>query len=384
MAQDADIIVIGGGIAGVSAASALAEGGARVVLLEMEEQLAYHSTGRSAAVFFENYGPLAVRALTRAGRGFFERPPAGFVEHPLVTPRGVLILAEPGQEADLEHWFGEGSTMVPMSAGEALAKVPLLRPERVMAAAWEQDAQDIDVHALHGGFVRRFRAAGGRIVTKAEVRELTPGVGGWTAVSAAGAFSAPVVVNAAGAWADVVAERAGLGTLGLVPKRRTAIIVNGPGDGRGDAAESAVDSSTWPVTGDAPHNWYLRPEAGGKLLVSPADETPVPPCDVQPEEIDIAITVDRFERAVDLPVKRVEHAWAGLRTFAPDEALVIGFDPRAEGFFWLAGQGGYGIQTSPAASRLTAGLIRDGKVPGELETAGVDRAALAPERLIGG
>ncbi len=376
MTETFDIIVIGGGIAGVSAAAELAGGGARVVLLEMEEQLAYHSTGRSAAVFFENYGPPVVRALTRAGRGFFEMPPAGFAEHPLVTPRGVLIVANAEQESHMADWLGPDMTTVPLTPAEALAKVPLLRQDQVVAAAYEADAQDIDVHGLHGGFLKRFRAAGGQGVAKAEVTGLTRGGAGWRAESAAGGFSAPVVVNAAGAWADRVAGLAGLGPVGLVPKRRTVIIVEGPGP--------EYDTSAWPTVGNAPHTWYFKPEAAGKLLVSPADETPMAPCDVQPDELDIAVTVDRFQKAVDLEVKRIEHSWAGLRSFVPDGALVIGFDPRAEGFFWLAGQGGYGIQTSPAASRLVAGLITDGRVPADLQDAGVDQAALAPERLVGG
>lgn len=376
MVQTFDVAVIGGGIAGVSVASALAERRKSVVLLEREEQLAYHSTGRSAAVLFENYGPPPVRALTRAGRGFFEQPPAGFVEHPLVGPRGVLVVAGPGQDEAMAHWFEDGSTMEARSVEQALAMVPLLRRDQVVSAAYESDAQDIDVDALHAGFVKRFRAAGGRILARAEVTGLSGTADGWTVESRAGVFTASVVVNAAGAWADRVAELAGLGALGLVPKRRTAIIVDGPGNG--------LKCTGWPVVGDALHSWYCKPEAGGKLMVSPADETPSEPCDAQPEELDIAITVDRFERAMDLPVKRIEHSWAGLRTFAPDDALVIGFDPRAEGFFWLAGQGGYGIQTSPAASRLAAGLIQDGAAPAELLDAGVEPAALAPERLIDG
>lgn len=374
MSDSPDIIVIGGGIAGVSAACELALAGAAVLLLEAEDQLAYHSTGRSAALLFQNYGPPKVRKLTTAGRPFFMAPPEGFSEHPLFAPRGVLMIAPAGQDEAMTSLLADGDGMVPISLDEALAKVPLLRRDKLALAAYEADAQDLDVHGLHGGYLRRFRAAGGRVATRAEVLALRREGGGWAVESKAGRFVAPVVVNATGAWADSVAGLAGLGPLGIQPKRRTAIIVEGPGDGHG--------SAVWPLIVDAAHTWYCKPEAGGKLLISPADETPVPPCDAQPEELDIALAVDRFQNAIDLAVRRVEHSWAGLRSFAPDGELVIGWDPRAEGFFWLAGQGGYGIQTAPAASQLTAGLIRQGKAPDVVLGAGLDPAELSPARLI--
>ncbi len=374
MGADSEIIVIGGGIAGVSAACELALAGAGVLLLETEDQFAYHSTGRSAALLFQNYGPPNVRRLTTAGRPFFVSPPEGFTDHPLVAPRGVLMVAPVGQEAAMADTLAAGDGMAPISLDQALAKVPLLRRDKLVSAAYEADAQDLDVHGLHSGYLKRFRTAGGRAVTRAEVLALRRTPGGWAVESKAGRFTAPVVVNAAGAWADLVAGLAGLGPLGIQPKRRTAIIVDGPGDGHGSAA--------WPLIVDAAHTWYCKPEPGGKLLLSPADETPVPPSDVQPEELDIALAVDRFQAAVRLSVRRVEHSWAGLRSFAPDGDLVIGWDPRAEGFFWLAGQGGYGIQTAPAAGRLAAGLIRQGKAPESILATGLDPAELAPLRLI--
>ncbi len=375
MTESADTIVIGGGIAGVSAAYELAAEPSSVLLLDAEDQLAYHSTGRSAAMFILNYGPPSVRALTAAGRAFFETPPEGFAGHPLVGPRGILTVARTGQEEDLAALVSEGQGVEAMAPEEALAKVPLLRRERLAAAAYEADAREIDVHGLHAGYVKGLRARGGRIVTRARVQGLERRGARWVVETTAGPFSAPVVVDAAGAWADEVAALAGLGPLGLVAKRRTAIIVNGPGEG--------CDSSAWPVVADIGHSWYFKPEAGGKLMVSPGDETPVPPCDVRPDEMDIAVTVERFEQVVDLPVRRVEHSWAGLRTFAPDGTLVIGWDPRASGFFWLAGQGGYGIQTAPAAARLAAALVCRNPVPGEIQGTGLDVAVLAPDRLIG-
>ncbi|MDH3910689.1 MAG: FAD-binding oxidoreductase [Rhodospirillales bacterium] len=374
MTESADIIVIGGGIAGVSAAYELAAEPSSVLLLEAEDQLAYHSTGRSAAMFILNYGPPSVRALTAAGRVFFETPPEGFAEHPLVGPRGILTVARTGQERDIAALVSEGRGIVAMSPEEALAKVPLLRRGHLATAAYEADAREIDVHALHSGYVKGLRARGGRIVTRARVQGLERRGAGWVVETTAGPFTAPVVVDAAGAWADEVAALAGLGPLGLVPMRRTAIIVDGPGEG--------CDSSAWPVVADVGH-MYFKPEAGGKLMVSPGDETAVPPCDVRPDELDIAVTVERFEQAMDLPVRRVEHSWAGLRTFAPDGTLIIGWDPRAEGFFWLAGQGGYGIQTAPAAAKLAAALVARRPVPGSIAETGLDVAVLAPDRLIG-
>jgi D-arginine dehydrogenase len=374
MTQSADIIVIGGGIAGVSVACELAAEPLSVLLLEAEDQLAYHSTGRSAAMFILNYGPPSVRALTAAGRAFFERPPAGFAAHPLVEPRGILTVADVGQEAEIAALVAEGEGAEAISPEAALAKVPLLRPERLVAAAYEAEAREIDVHGLHAGYVKGLRARGGHIVTGARVLALQQRGEVWVADTSAGIFGAPVVVNAAGAWADEIASTAGLGPLGLVPKRRTAIIVDGPGE--------ICDSSAWPVVADIDHRWYFKPEAGGRLMVSPADETPMPPCDVRPDELDIAVTVERFERVVDLPVRRVAHSWAGLRTFAPDGLLVVGWDPRAEGFFWLAGQGGYGIQTAPAAARLAAALICRAPIPREEQGAWLNVPELGPGRLI--
>ena len=374
MKESADIIVIGGGIAGASVAHELAVEGASVLLLESEAQLAYHSTGRSAALFILNYGPPSVRALSAASRGFFETPPDGFAEHALVAPRGILTVAGAGQEEAMASFMAEGTEVRAISPDEALAKVPLLRGDRLIAAAFEAEAREIDVHTLHSGYVKGFRGHGGRILAGARVQALNRRGAVWIAETTAGTFMAPVIVDAAGAWADEVAALAGLKPLGLVPKRRTAIIVDGPGKG--------CDSSAWPVVADVGHTWYFKPEAGGKLLVSPGDETPMPPCDVRPDELDIALTVDRFEQVVSLPVRRVEHSWAGLRTFAPDGTLIIGQDQRAEGFFWLAGQGGYGIQTAPAAARLAAALICRNPVLRDNQGARLDMAVLAPGRLI--
>src|SRR5699024_10316805 len=264
------------------------------------------------------------------------------------------------------------SGMQEIDRDEALSMVPVLDPKWLVAAAVESDAMDIDVNAVHMGFQRQLKAAGGQMVCAARVQALERRDGLWLARTPQGEFRAPVVVNAAGAWADTVARMAGVGALGLEPRRRTAMIVDAP---------AGVDVRRWPMVNDAAESFYFKPEAG-KLLLSPADATPDQPSDVQPEDLDVAIAVDRFEQAVITSVDRVEHRWAGLRTFAPDGALVIGWDPRAKGFFWVAGQGGYGIQTSPMASRVAASLLAGRGVPQTLQAQGVMAHDLTPDRLL--
>jgi D-arginine dehydrogenase len=260
-----------------------------------------------------------------------------------------------------------------LSAQEAVGRVPALRRNQVAGALFEPDAVDIDVDGLHQGYLRGFKSQGGRLVGNARVTGIEASDGAWRVTTTAGAFAAPRLVNAAGAWADEIAERAGVPRIGLTPKRRTALLIAAP-----DAAAG------WPLVADVGSTWYCRPEAGGKLLVSPADETPVAPSDVRPEEIDIARAVARLETAMDLPVRRIEHSWAGLRTFTPDGSLAIGPDPEAQGFFWMAGQGGYGIQTAPAAARLGASLLLDRDLPAELLEHGVKPGSNAPGRFLRG
>jgi D-arginine dehydrogenase len=374
LAETADVIVVGAGIAGSAAAAHLAAGG-RVVLLERESQPSYHSTGRSAALFTETYGNRAIRILTGASRAFYEAGADGFAEHPILTPRGALMFAMPGQETALEDAWTELSRDDPrvrrLDAAAARMLVPVLRADRVIGAIHEPDSMDIDVHALHQGYLRRFRRSGGRLVTDAEVRTLVRRAGSWTVATRAGEFAAPVVVNAAGAWADVVAGLAGLPPIGLVPMRRTVLTIASP---------LGIDSARWPMSLDIGENFYFKPDAG-RLLVSPADETPVPPCDVQPDELDIAIAIDRLMRATTIEVPRVERKWAGLRSFVPDKTTVNGFDPLADGFFWLAGQGGYGIQTAEAMARCAASLIEAGVLPAGIGAAGLDAATLSPARF---
>lgn len=374
-----DFLVIGAGMAGASAAYELAAHG-RVLLVERESQPGYHSTGRSAALYTQTYGHATVRALTVASWGFYTEPPAGFTDHPLLTPRGVLLVARPDQSDLLEQEFTDGRRLTPsverLDREKTLARAPFLRPDYPLGAVWEPDACDIDVHALHHGYLRGLKARGGRVVTDAGVTALSRRDGLWVAESPAGRFAAPVVVNASGAWADALAELAGLRPIGLVPKRRTAItfdpVFTDPADKQG------LDS--WPMVIDVADNFYVKPDAG-RLLASPADETPVPPCDVQPEELDIAETVDRLETACCFIVRRLAHSWAGLRSFVADRVPVVGFDAEAEGFFWLAGQGGYGIQTAPAMGRTAAALATGGDLPADVQALGVGVADLSPARL---
>ena len=366
-----DIAVIGGGIAGASVAAELAAAGRRVTLLEAETTPGYHTTGRSAALWILNYGPRDARLLTRASRAFFEHPPAGFAAHPLTRRRAVLTVAPPGQEARIEAMVAEGEGMRVIDAAEARALIPVLRDEAVAGAAIEEDAFDIDVAALHQGYLRMLRANGGQVVTAARAEAIARVNGAWEIVTPAGRFAAPVLVNAAGAWGDVVARRAGAAPLGLTPLRRTALIVDGP---------PGHDPASWPLVGDVAHSWYARPEARRKIMLSPADETPIEPCDAQPDELDLALAIHRVQAALDLPVARIEHRWAGLRTFTPDRSLAIG-PGREPGFFWSAGQGGYGIQTAPAAAKLGAALVL-GRDPAALGLAEAARLA-DPRRFPG-
>ncbi len=341
-----DVLVIGGGIAGMSVAWRLAAAGAAVTLLEAEEQCGSHSTARSAATFTAAYGSAAVRRAAEASRGFLEQPPPGFCQAPLLRPRGCLTVAMAGDEALLEAELNAdaGKVLHAVDPAEALRMVPVLRPKAVGFAMLEPGCRDIDVDALFGGYRRGLLAAGGRIVTGARVAGVGRDGAAWWVSTPAGRYAAAKLVNAAGAWADQVARLAGVRPLGLVPKRRTAVLIDAPG------------SAAWPMLQDATETLYFKPDAG-RLMVSPADATPSEPCDAQPEELDVAITMDRLERATTLDVRRVSHRWAGLRTFTPDHTPVVGEAPDAPGFVWLAGQGGYGVLTSPALSALGAAAV---------------------------
>lgn len=370
--RQADVIVIGAGIAGASIAAELATS-LDVVLLEREGQPGYHTTGRSAALFSQIYGPPPIRALSRASAGFLWSPPDGFATHPLLAPRRVLMTGRQDQTEAVARAFedvrGRGDVEL-MTGADARRLMPLLRAEHSVAVLAENDAADIDVHALHHGYLRRFKEAGGTLETAREVEALERDAHGWRLETRNGSYRATVVVNAAGAWADEIARMAGAAPVGLVPKRRTAMVVDGP--------DGLVDDA-WAMVVDIDEQFYLKPDAG-RLLISPADETPSPPCDAQPEELDIAICIDRIEQAFDLEIRHIVNKWAGLRSFVADKVPVVGFDRDVPGFFWLAGQGGYGIQSSPAVARLAAALLTGQPVPGDIAAEGLDAADLSPAR----
>ncbi len=362
--SSADVIVIGGGIAGTSAAAMLAEH-MSVLVLEAEPQLGYHATGRSAATFIRNYGNATLRALNAASVAALEAPADGGPS--LLSRRGELLLATEDELGALADYAAGATGLRALSAAEAVDLVPILRPERIAGAAIEWEAQDIDVDRMLAGYARLLRARGGRIATGARVGALRRDGGLWHVEAGTGAHTAPLLVNAAGAWAGEVGRLAGALPVPLQPMRRTAAILPAP---------PGHDTRDWPLFVSASEQWYAKPEAG-KLMVSPADEDPQAPQDAWVDDMVLAEGLHRYEQAVTVPVTRVESAWAGLRTFAPDRTPVAGFDARAEGVFWLAGQGGYGVQTAPALSQMAAALIRG--APYVLPDAVV--AAMRPDRF---
>jgi D-arginine dehydrogenase len=370
-----DFIVVGAGIAGTSVAYELARSGRRVCLVEGERRPGYHATGRSAALFAPSYGGREIRALTRASRAFFEEPPAGFGGHPLLRDRGCLYIARADQHEQLARMVAgirdSGGHVVHIDAPQARARVPLLRSSYLAKAALDLDARDMDVDAIHQGFLRGARAMAADLLTETAVTQPQRIRGLWVLARPGGTLSAPVLVNAAGAWADELAVACGAAAIGLQPLRRTALLVDPP---------AGVDVRQWPAVIDVDEQFYFKPDAG-QLLLSPADETPSVPCDAQPEELDIAVAVDRVQAALDIEVRRINHRWAGLRTFAPDRVPVVGYDAQCKGFFWCVGQGGYGIQTAPAMARVAAALARDEKLPQNVAVEGLNAQDLSPARF---
>jgi len=376
--QDAkpfDIAIIGAGIAGTSLA-ALVSAHRSVLLLEREPQPAYHSTGRSAAMFMESYGPPAVRALTRASRAFYLQPVGAFADSPLLADRGALYVATPEQPRRLRELYDEMAPTCPgllqLDQAQVLARVGCLREDRVAGGVLEPDAMDIDVHVLHQGYLRLMRRHGGVLRCNAGVRAARRVGSGWKLDLAQGApVQAQVVVNAAGAWADEVGALLGARPIGLVPHRRSAFTFAPP---------PGLATGHWPVVADVDQKWYFKPDAG-VLLGSPANADPTIPHDVVAEELDIATGIHHIEAATTLAIRRPLRTWAGLRSFVPDGEMVIGADPSCDGLFWLAGQGGYGIQSAPGAAELAASLLLGQALPDELRLHGVEPGALAPHRL---
>lgn len=373
--SQADFIIIGGGIAGASTGFWLSQHG-RVIVLERESHPAYHSTGRSAALFTAAYGTPQVRALTQASRDFFDAPPPGFCEHPLLTPRGEMTVDFTGDPAELSNQYLSAKATVPqmqwLSADEACARLPILRREKVHGAIYDPTASDIDTDALHQGYLRGIRRNKGEVHTDNEVLSLSRDAEGqWQVQTNTQTFSAPIIINAAGAWADKIGELAGAQPLGVQPKRRAAFIFAGP---------EGLDIHDWPMLVSLDESFYMKPDAG-MFLGSPANADPVEPHDVQPEELDIAMGIYQIEEATTLTIRRPTRTWAGLRSFVRDGDLLSGFDQQVPGLFWVAAQGGYGIQTSPAMGQASAALVRGEALPEQLTRFGLDAEMLSPARL---
>jgi D-arginine dehydrogenase len=366
MSSRTEILIVGAGIAGVSLASQLAHRHS-VTIVEAESAIGYHATGRSAAMYLAGYGNDVVRALTRASRSFLNAPPAVFADGPILSPRGLLTVAHGGETTafDQPHYLGQQS----LSAHEAAAIVPILRTDRLAGAMIDHDAAEVDTDRLHQGYARAAREAGAMLHLDTRMETACRRDGKWHVTTSKGELSADVVVNAAGAWADAIAARFGARPRGLIAARRTAMLVEQPADMAGQA---------WPMVMTASEDLYFKPDAG-LLLISPADETPAEPGDAQPEEWDIALAVDRFETLCEMPVRRIRHRWAGLRTFAPDRTPIVGHDADIPGFFWFAGQGGYGLQMAPALARLGAAIFDGHDVVDDLPS-GIEQA-VSPSRF---
>jgi len=371
--EQADFIIVGAGIAGTSLGYFLAPHG-RVLMLERESQPGYHSTGRSAALFSETYGSEQVRILSRASRAFLEHPPEGFVQTPILSPRGVAMIGHPGDEAGIEQELAAMQRITPSVRGltqsEVLAMVPVLRPDTTGAGILEPDARDIDVDALHQGFLRGFKQRGGRLVCDARVDSIEKVDGQWQVRCGDRVFSAARLVNAAGAWADELARLAGVKPIGLTPKRRSAFTF---------AAPEGVATRGWPMVMALDETWYLKPDAG-VLLGSPANADPVAPHDVQAEELDIATAIYNIETATTMTIRRPIRVWAGLRSFVVDGGLVGGPALDEPDFFWVAAQGGYGIQTCAAMGEACAALLREVPIPAHLGDLGVTAEMLSAAR----
>jgi len=343
-----------------------------VTLLEMEAQPGYHASGRSAAYFAAAYGKKIIRDITGCCEAFLRNPPDGFTEVELLHPRDCMFFGRQDQAERLQAMQEDNPRLQFVDADAVRKRVPVLSPDYLYGAMWDRKGGDLDVDALLQGFLRLLRRRGGKFLANHLVSNLERSGGVWTATAGLQEFQAPVVVNAAGAWVERVAGMAGLESLGIEPLRRTALTIDPPG---------GVDIRNWPEMVDADEDFYFKPDAG-QLMISPADETPSDPCDAQPEDLDVATGVYRFEQATGLDIRHVNHSWAGLRTFAPDRVFVAGFDPRCEGFFWLAGQGGYGVQSSPAMARLARFLVTGATPEGDFSTVLDYIDDVAPDRLI--
>lgn len=374
--SSADYIIIGGGIAGASAGYELAKKG-KVILLEKESQPGYHTTGRSAAVYTTTYnqGDPVLRALVLASADHLFHPPEGFSPHPLLHPRDMVYIAPADQKdalLDLYQSLKKIDADVRMIDQHQLkSMLPLITPEYGGCALFEKGMSDMDVHALHEGFLRGMRDRGAEIHTDAPVISLIKDSGKWRVETDCRTYEAPVVINAAGAWVDEIATLAGVKKIGIQPLRRTALLISPP---------EGFNVESWPFVMEAVEGFYFKPDAG-KIMISPADATLSEPCDAQPEEIDVAYGAHYLEKTLNFKVDTVEHSWAGLRNQVSDGHPVVGFAPDAQGFFWLAAQGGFGVKTSPALGRITASLIAGQGLPQDVRDLGLKEDDISVCRL---
>ena len=364
-----DIAVIGAGIAGASVAAHLAASRS-VCILEMEDRPGFHTTGRSASAYEPNYGPAPMLALARASGVFFREPPVGFADAPLITPRGSLFFEATGQETAAAIFLNEASGLVEISEQEALGYFPILRQGYAKRIFRDGATGDLDVDLIHRGFLKQYKMAGGTLMNEAGAKSIRRKNGKWLITTAKGELITDIIINAAGAWGDVVANMAGVKPVGLTPKRRSIGVI--PIDHQG--------LENWPMVTDVGETFYAKPQSG-KLLVSSADETPVEPHDAYGDDMAIAEGIERLMNATTIEVTHLDHSWGGLRTFAPDGSPVVGFDQHTKGFFWLVGQGGYGIQSSPALSRTAATMVMKQPLPEDVLAAGLNINDILPNRL---
>jgi D-arginine dehydrogenase len=374
--QECDVLIIGSGIAGASVGYYLLKNqpDCKAVLLESEATTSFHTTGRSAAFLLPFYGGDKVAPLTKFSKWFYEHPPEGFTNTPLLENRGALHIANSGQIETLANYYKQASSFLSglemKTKDEVCAIVPVLNNDYVAGGIFDPGCYDLDVSAIHSGFLQGYQAAGGEVITNAEVFEISKDGGGWLVVSKGGTFRAKKIVNAAGAWGDVVAKMAGVAPLGLMPLRRTIIVC---------PLACEVDKK-WPLVIDIDDNFYFRPEGQG-ILASPGDETLSEPCDCQPEEIDVAKTAHDMETVTGKIITKIDSRWAGLRTFTPDRVPAVGFDKHHDGFFWCVGQGGFGIQTAAAIGLLSADLILGRQLDSDLSKLGISPDSFSPARF---
>ncbi len=370
-----DFIIIGAGIAGTSAAWRLSTHG-KVIVLEKEKLPGYHTTGRSAAFFTTNYGNQTIRNLTKASYKFFINPPKNFNNYPLIHKgSGTIFIGNKKQSKSIDKEIiknmNSDTRISEISLGKVFQLAPMLRKNYVSRALLEKDSMYMDVNELHQSFIRGIVKTKNEIICNAEVKKIEKNKNIWTLKTSKGDFKSPIIINAAGAWSDHIGKLANGSTIGLKPFRRTVIVFNHNKKNYGNL---------WPLIIDIDENFYFKPESGN-VLASPADETPTIPCDVQPEEIDVALTIENVKTTTKFNINKIIKKWAGLRSFVPDRTPVVGEDPKLKGFFWLAGQGGYGIMTSPSISKIIECLITGRDWPKDLIYYNIKENSLSPYRL---